>query len=154
MIRNYTIKDFDACANLYAEAFSSPPWNEPITVEHAKKRLEWLNKIPDSFARIYEKDGEVVGLWFGHLEPLSDGQLLNLKELAIKPPEQHQGYGKELMADVEKTAQEHHCSQIFLWTSTAEHQTGFYEGRGFSKPGDILIMTKGADQFKGAAAGR
>ncbi|WP_020579791.1 hypothetical protein [Actinopolymorpha alba] len=83
MISQLTNSRLRDCANLYAETFNSPPWNESWSIDDALQRLEGFLNTPHS-AGVYltQPDDELIGFALGHLERSADGDHSLLQEMA------------------------------------------------------------------------
>ena len=147
MIRTFKNDDLDVCAQLYVDAFSAPPWNESLTIETAKERINFLFTLPNAVGKIDERNGKILGYWMGYIEPLAGTKELGIKEVVVAPDAQGMGIGKGLMKNAEEYARANRCTKASLWTSRDPKQFGFYSGLGYAADGSVVSMSKQIPRF-------
>lgn len=120
----------DSCADLYAEVFSSSPWNEPWTFEAALHRLTHFYHSR-GFIGVLAKEDRVLGFALGNLEPFHSGNLFYLREMCISVGRQSEGLGKQLYHAVEGELSTRGVERVYLTTSRRIPASSFYQNVGF-----------------------
>lgn len=137
-IRNIQEADIKACATLYAEVFSSDPWNEAWSKDLAAERLMhfYLSK---GFVGVIAENEEgkdeahnVIGFVLGNTEPFYDGTWFYLREMCIKTDLQNKGFGTQLLIRLEATLNDLAVKSIYLMTEKEIPAADFYLKNGFS----------------------
>lgn len=123
-------KDLYSCAELYAEVFSSSPWNEPWTAESALHRLDHFYHSIGFTGFLAKADG-VVGFVLGNAEPFHSGSLFYLREMCVAVRCQSQGLGRQLFQALERQLVAKKVERIYLTTSHGIPASGFYQSIGF-----------------------
>jgi ribosomal protein S18 acetylase RimI-like enzyme len=129
-IREIRLEDLDACASLFAQVFSSPPWNESWNQEQAKRRLLHFFQSKGFIGILAERD-ELVGFALGNTEPFYFGSMFYLREMCIASAFQKQGLGNQLYLALERKLSLEQVHSIYLTTQRETLASGFYLGNGF-----------------------
>ena len=138
--------DINECAELYVTVFSSEPWNEPINQIMAMQRLLFLLSTPNAISKKYIIENKIIGYWIGYIEPLSDFNVLFIKEVLVHPSMQGKGIGKKLMDSAEKYALEKKCKTISLHTGRNTNAYFFYGKIGYKLTDELVCMEKILDK--------
>lgn len=72
-------RDIDSCAKLFAQVFSSEPWREPWTDEHAYIRLSHFYNSKGFLGVLLEE--RILGFALGNWEPFYFGNIFSLREM-------------------------------------------------------------------------
>ena len=140
-IRNISEQDLPACAELFAQVFSQPPWNEPWSQEAALQRLSHFYQSK-GFAGVLLQDHGLLGFALGNIEPFYFGDLFYLREMCVDPMAQNAGNGQRLMHALQETLQQQAVKGIYL---TTEHQiaaASFYQKQGFQPSEAMRFYSK------------
>lgn len=138
-IRQLNADDLPACARIYVEAFSRPPYSEQWRVEDVGEMLGLIRaREPDSCFAL-EWKGAVAG--FVLCSTLGRFRAV-VEELALHPIYQERGWGRYLME---------HCIDIFrqqgfpcvdLLANASAPAYGFYRRLGFRESPHYVLMIK------------
>ena len=136
--------DLEACATLFAQVFSTPPWSEPWTHEGALARLEHFHASPGGVGLLMPGEGgAVAGFLLGHLEPYLEGKLFYLREMCVASHRQGQGIGSRLYRGLEKQLVAHDVRAVYLATDRGIPAAAFYQGLGFRCSEGMAFYAKG-----------
>ena len=136
-IRPARAEDAKAIAKLLGEL------GYPTPVEEVPSRLAGY-ETPDYVALIAETRGEVVALIGLHvLSSLHVGNpACYITGLIVTETAQHQGIGKQLLAEAETWARAHGCNRITVTSANhREDAHAFYETHGFPQTGRRFVKT-------------
>ena len=133
----------EGCARLFAGVFSREPWNEPWTLETARRRVREITSFPGSLGFVALLDGEVVGLALGGLWQEAEGRLFYLYEMCVKPEEQGTGVGGSLLGRLSEELESVGVEKIFLLTARDTPAEAFYERHGFRRDSRVTAMFRG-----------
>lgn len=137
-------RDLEACAILFAQVFSAPPWSEPWLIEHALARLEHFHASPGFVGMLAPGDrGAVAGFLLGNLEPYLEGKLFYLREMCVATHRQGQGVGSQLYQALERELASGDVRAVYLATGRAIPAAGFYQGLGFRCSDSMAFYAKG-----------
>lgn len=140
-----------ALARLYAEGFSSPPWNEDWTVESAEAEL--LKTVGTADYLIARRDEQIAGFGIGSLLLDYEGaeQILQLgaqsgayyiRELVTDSRFRRRGVCLGICAEFEQLARETGCAALVLRTREDNLALfGVLERLGMSPLGRYLVTT-------------
>lgn len=129
-IREIRLEDLDACAALFAQVFSSSPWNESWSQSQAKRRLQHFFQSKGFIGILAERD-ELVGFALGNTEPFYFGSMYYLREMCIASEFQKQGLGNQLYLALERKLSLEQVHSIYLTTQRETLAADFYTGNGF-----------------------
>lgn len=141
IIRNIQRTDLESCAALYADVFSSPPWNEPWTTQAA---LERLVHFYDSkgFAGVLANCDGLRGFALGNIEPFHTEHLFYLREMCIARKYQSQGVGSQIYRALEGELYSRKIEQVYLATERRIPAAKFYSAIGFKCAEEMGFYTK------------
>ena len=142
MIKKFTMDALVACAELYAQTFNAPPWNDKWTVETASARLQEFVGHKRFFGFTLWEAGTLVGAVFCRAQTFYFGEEAYVDELFISPDCQRKGRGTALMQAVEAYAKEHSLVSITLLTSKEMPSFRFYEKLGWKHSKSMVFMHK------------
>lgn len=131
IIRSLTSADLLACARLYAQVFSSPPWNEPWSESRALERLSHFYHCQGFVGFIAEAD-DLSGFILGNREPFHSGQLFYLREMCVNPKMQNTGCGSQLLEQLQNGLSRYEVQAMYLTTDREIAAAHFYQRRDFN----------------------
>ncbi|ARU57988.1 GNAT family acetyltransferase [Oleiphilus messinensis] len=123
--------DLEECARLYAQVFSSEPWNEDWTLEHAFNRLSHFYKSMGFLGVLLENES-VVSFALGNWEPFYFGNMFYLREMCTHTRFQANGYGSRVYTALENELRANSVNSIYLTTEREIPAASFYQSNGFS----------------------
>lgn len=135
-------EDLPACATLFADVFSDPPWNETWLVEAVTRRMDECWRTPDFVGLGAKNKGDLVGFALGFVEQWHTTRHFQLKEMCVAPELQRHGVGSDLMRSLEDHLRETGVSKIILHTARDSDAQAFYDQRGFYTSVKIVMMSK------------
>ena len=106
-IKNITMEHLARYGEIYAEAFSGEPWNDPWKPEDAEIHVKELLESKQSFGLEYEVDGKVAGFILGTSMLFHYGRTFEINDLAVDPQYQRQGIARKLMDQCIADVKEH-----------------------------------------------
>lgn len=92
-----TAEDLDECAAMYADAFTSPPWNQNWSHSAAFERLKSLYNGENSVSYKAFDQERICGFVIGEVEQWNASQLFLIKELCVAAPQQRKGIGRQIV---------------------------------------------------------
>tara|TARA_Y100001949_G_C15955588_1_gene316804 strand:+ start:900 stop:1340 length:441 start_codon:yes stop_codon:yes gene_type:complete len=131
ILRNIQEADIDACALLFAQVFSSEPWNEEWNKEFASERISHFFQSKGFIGVLAEDDG-IIGFALGNTEPFYFGSMFYLREMCTHRNLQKQGVGNKILGALEAELCSHKVKSIYLTTERAIPAAKFYQKNGFS----------------------
>lgn len=126
---------------VYMNVFNAAPWNDGWTEGAATERLQSFAKFPEFLGLSVCLDGVVSGFGLGWAERWVNDWQYHLYEMRIAPELQGKGYGRALLAELEKQSKVRGQMAIFLQTGANVPARKFYEACGFRDRG-LIIMGK------------
>lgn len=121
-IREYTSSDKKSVIALWDKCNLIVPWNNPIQDIERKLKVD-----PDLFL-VGEIEGVIVTSVMGGYE----GHRGWINYLAVHPEYRRNGFGKEIMLEVEKRIKEKGCPKINLQVRSSNKEViAFYKAIGF-----------------------
>ncbi len=125
---------------IYAAAFSGPPWNDPWKPENAEIHVREILESKQSYGLEYVLDGQVAGFILGASMLFHYGRTFEINDLAVDPEFQGRGIATELLerciADVKETG----MVGVNLITAGEGLLPAFYERHGFQKENRVILM--------------
>ncbi|MFD2113905.1 GNAT family N-acetyltransferase, partial [Thiorhodococcus fuscus] len=99
-IENLNQDDLVECAELYADAFKEPPWEETWSTEDAFERLNNFLACPNTIALKRVENNRILGFLIGETQQWNDSRLFYLKEICVNGKNQRKGVGKSLIRNL------------------------------------------------------
>ncbi len=96
MIRPITLEHISRYGEIYAAAFSGPPWNDPWKPEKAEIHVREILESKQSYGQENVVDGQVVGFLLGASMLFHYGRTFEINDLAVDPAFQGRGIATEL----------------------------------------------------------
>jgi ribosomal protein S18 acetylase RimI-like enzyme len=136
--------DLEACAALFAQVFSSAPWNEPWHAEGALVRLEHFFESPGAVGVVaLDEDKALAGFLLGNLEPYLEGKLFYLREMCVATHRQGRGIGSQLYEVLEGELATGDVRAVYLATGRDIPAVRFYQRLGFRCSEGMAFYAKG-----------
>jgi len=142
VIREYEPGMFDACRDLFIEAFNGEPWNDSWTKESAGARLREFVDCGRFFGFTLWEGDILAGAVFCHASTYYKGSEVFIDELFVSPECRRRGYGKLLMEEVEAHAKAQGHASITLLTNKGYPSHGFFKGQGYRESGFMVFIFK------------
>lgn len=141
-IKLCTLDHVERYGQIYAEAFSGEPWNDPWEVEDATIHVRELLEMKQSYGLEYLIDGKVVGFILGGSMLFHYGRTFEINDLAVDPAFQRRGIAGKLMDACLEELKNRGIAGVHLITSADGILPAFYERYGFSKENQVILMGK------------
>lgn len=106
-------------AELFAESFNSPPWNDKWSADTAARRLELMLDGEAAYGITAFENGEMCGMVLGCFEQYYDGVVYNLREFCVKNSKRGGGLGTKIFSELESRLR-----QRGVKGNNAEHAQG------------------------------
>lgn len=131
LIRPFSRADTDAVVTLWTECGLVRPWNDPLADIERK-----LTEQPELFlVGIGDDDAVIATAMVGF-----DGHRGWAHYIAVAPPLQRKGLGRQLMAEVERLLVERGCPKLSLQIRDDNTKVlGFYRGLGYGQDNVISL---------------
>lgn len=140
-IRAIESSDADSLALLFANTFSSPPWNEPWTFDAARARIVPMIGTASCRGLLATAGSEVVGVAFGQIEGWLNGNLFFIQELYVSPKHQHKGIAKALLVRLATELQTvDRVDALYLLTDRGSPAESFYGKLGFAPSPKKIVL--------------
>ena len=141
ILRSIQEKDIEACAALYAQVFSSEPWDENWSEGAARERLLHFYHSNGFCGVLAEQDG-VVGFSLGNIEPFYSGSIFYLREMCRKANMSKMGVGHKVLAELERELLHQEVQDVYLITDRAIPASDFYQKNGFNHSDQMGFYAK------------
>ncbi len=137
MVRLVTEEDLETCGQIYATAFTGPPYREVWKPDIATEMLSGLLSRDPGSCWCIEADGEVAGFafctQFGTFRA-------TIQEFAIAPRFQKRGLGTALMEYALKKFRSRKVQIADLAVNSGAEACSFYRKFGFRQAENYIIM--------------
>ena len=134
------VTDLAACAELYTNVFSSPPWSEDWTTHVAQTRLTEMFETPGALGLAIREEDQVIGFVMGYGETYRDGVDFYIKEMCVATACQGQGLGTRLLDVLEEKLRNSGVRKMYLLTARDSGAQGFYQAKGFYTSEKMIMM--------------
>lgn len=141
-IRPIEEHDIERCAELFALAFSAPPYENHWDQEVAEAKLTKLWRIDPPYCLCAHVSGLLIGAVFARLDHWWVGECVVVEELFVHPEYQRVGVGSELMAAIEGQARRRGAKGMWLVANQKASAYPFYVRQGFCRPPDVALLLK------------
>jgi GNAT superfamily N-acetyltransferase len=125
------IESLEQCAEMYAAAYNTEPWNDNWTRETATALLTCYFNTPNFMGWIARHGDIIIGCAIGNIEPYYSGNIFILKEVFVSVNSQRSGVGSALLATVKKEMKNIDVKMIMLFTRRSVFD--FYTRMGFKE---------------------
>lgn len=140
MIRPITLEHISRYGEIYAAAFSGPPWNDPWMPANAEIHVREILESKQSYGLEYVMDGQVVGFILGASMLFHYGRTFEINDLAVDPDFQGSGIGTELLERCIADMTEMGMVGVNLITAGDGILPTFYGKHGFQKENRVILM--------------
>jgi ribosomal protein S18 acetylase RimI-like enzyme len=131
LIRPFSRADTDAVVTLWTDCGLVRPWNDPLADIERK-----LSEQPELFLVGVDEGGTVIATAMAGF----DGHRGWVHYLAVDPTLQRKGFGRQLMAEVERLLVERGCPKLSLQIRDDNTKViGFYRGLGYGQDNVISL---------------
>jgi len=137
--------DLLECAELFAESFKQPPWNEAWQIEDAFERLSDFFACPKTIAIKAIHKNKIAGFFIGNVEVWCADNYFYLKEMCVSHTQLRTGVGSSLMKNLENRLQEAGISRLYLMTERDSTPERFYTSLGYMVNHELIVMRKKLD---------
>ena len=135
-----TMAHVDRYGEIYATAFSGPPWNDPWTAADAVIHVRELLETKTAYGLEYVMDGKVVGFLLGTSMLFHYGRTFEINDLAVDPDYQGRGIASALLERCKADMKARGIVGLHLITSADGFLPGFYERHGFGREHEVILM--------------
>ena len=135
-----TMEHLERYGEIYAAAFSGPPWNDPWTEADAVIHVRELLETKTSYGLEYVMDGKVVGFLLGTSMLFHYGRTFEINDLAVDPAYQGRGIASALLERCKADMKARGIVGLYLITSADGFLPGFYERHGFGREHEVILI--------------
>ena len=135
-----TMEHLNRYGEIYAAAFSGPPWNDPWTEADAVIHVRELLETKTAYGLEYVMDGKVVGFLLGTSMLFHYGRTFEINDLAVDPAYQGRGIASALLERCKADMKARGIVGLHLITSANGFLPGFYERHGFGREQEVILM--------------
>ena len=135
-----TIEHLNRYGEIYAAAFSGPPWNDPWTEADAVIHVQELLETKTAYGLEYVMDGKVVGFLLGTSMLFHYGRSFEINDLAVDTAYQGRGIASALLERCKADMKVRGIVGLHLITSADGFLPGFYERHGFGREHEVILM--------------
>ena len=135
-----TMEHLNRYGEIYAAAFSGPPWNDPWTEADAVIHVRELLETKTAYGLEYVMDGKVVGFLLGTSMLFHYGRTFEINDLAVDPAYQGRGIASALLERCKADMKARGIVGLHLITSAGGFLPGFYERHGFGREHEVILM--------------
>ena len=140
MIQLCTLEHVERYGEIYANAFSGEPWNDPWDPADAVIHVRELLESKQSYGMEYVEDSKVVGFILGTSMLFHYGRTFEINDLAVDPAYQHRGIAKMLLERCLADMKARGIVGVHLITAGEGILPAFYEKYGFKKENEVILM--------------
>ncbi|MBR3003441.1 MAG: GNAT family N-acetyltransferase [Lachnospiraceae bacterium] len=141
-IKPCTLSNVERYGEIYANAFSGEPWNDPWKKEDAIVHVRELLESKQCYALEYELDGKPVGMIIGTSMLFHYGRTFEINDLAVDPAYQHRGIATQLLERCLADIKAQGMVGVHLITAGEGVLPEFYGKYGFKKENRVILMGK------------
>ena len=135
-----TIEHLNRYGEIYAAAFSGPPWNDPWKEADAVIHVRELLETKTAYGLEYVMDGKIVGFLLGTSMLFHYGRTFEINDLAVDPAYQGRGIASALLERCKADMKARGIVGLHLITSADGFLPGFYERHGFGREHEVILM--------------
>jgi GNAT superfamily N-acetyltransferase len=141
-IEEYNEKYLGECARIYAETFSSAPWNDSWDEDRSRKRLSDIIYSPGFYGLVAMDNNLIRGAVLGNIEVSYNGLIYHLREMFVENKSRGQSIGSEIISNLESKLSQKKVSSIYLMTAKGPMTESFYKNNSFKRIKKMIIMSK------------
>lgn len=143
LMRKFTIRDIDKCAELFKEVFSAYPWYDNwVSFEQARTYLMELIESPVFEGYIAYNGLDLAAVCFGHKRSWWVGKEFFIDEFYVRNEIQGNGIGTKLLNYVKEVIIGEGYIRLILLTNKGIPAEEFYIKNGFYNNLDRTVMVK------------
>ena len=139
-IRSCSMDHVSRYGEIYAQAFSGEPWNDPWKPEDAVIHVKEILEMKQSYGLEYVEDNKVVGFLLGSSMLFHYGRTFEINDLAVDPTYQGKGIAKVLLEQCIADMKTQGIVGIHLITANEGFLPDFYERHGFGREKEVILM--------------
>lgn len=140
MIRPLTMEHLTRYGQIYAAAFSGPPWHDPWKAEEAEVHVREIMESKHSYGLEDVEGGQVAGLILGTSMLFHYGRTFEIHDLCVDPAFQGRGIGAELLERCIADLKAKGIVEVSLTTAGEGSLPAFYEKHGFRRETRVALM--------------
>ncbi len=143
LIRKFTMKDTDKCAQLFKEVFSAYPWYDDwVSVEQTRNYLMELIENPAFEGFVAYEGSRIVSVCFGHKRSWWTGKEFFIDEFYVRNESQGNGIGTRMLNYIKESLIEENYTRLLLLTNKEIPAEEFYIKNGFYNNQKRTVMVK------------
>lgn len=135
-----TTDHLDRYGEIYADAFSGEPWNDPWDKKDAVIHVKELLESKQSYGLECVIDGQVAGFILGTSMLFHYGRTFEINDVAVDPAFQRKGIATRLMEQCIADVRSQGMVGVHLITAGEGILPSFYEKHGFSTEKRVILM--------------
>ncbi len=132
-VRPVAAGEIDACAAVYAAAYSEAPWNEALDPGQVRNYIRAFAGRDGFCAWRLSVGGEIAGVALGIVVPCVDAPFLRVEDFCVAPKWQRRGLGGAFLAEIQRQAADMGCDCALLATQPDVPARLFYLKQGFQE---------------------
>ena len=133
------MRDVQACAKVYIEAYKTAPWNEVYETAEIETYIgNYLNSDVKCCFALVEND-EIKGVALGLVVPSISGPYLRIEDFCVDSNVHRKGYGSSFMDLLQKETVKIGCDSVLLGTQKDYPSYHFYLKNGFQEVESVLL---------------
>ena len=132
-VRPVADDEIDACAAVYAAAYSEAPWNEALDPGQVRSYIRDFAGRDGFCAWRLSVGGEIAGVALGIVVPCVDAPFLRVEDFCVAPKWQRRGLGGAFLAEIQRQAADMGCDCALLATQPDVPARLFYLKQGFQE---------------------
>ncbi len=120
-------------------------WNgmgDEWTPELVYRRVWQVLGSPDSYCMIAENEEKVIGFAMGQMETFFDLTAYNLNEVIVATEYQNQGFGTQIITELENRVKQLGASMIQLKSVNDDLHEHFYGKLGYNDASNLKLKSK------------
>ncbi|MBR3476177.1 MAG: GNAT family N-acetyltransferase [Candidatus Methanomethylophilaceae archaeon] len=141
-IRPMSLEHVGRYGEIYAEAFSGEPWNDPWRKEDASVHVRELLEMKTAYGLEYIIDGKIVGFILGGSMHFHYGRTFEINDLAVDPAHQRRSIASRLLERMLTDLEGMGIVGVHLLTAPEGALPEFYARYGFKKEFRIVPLGK------------
>ncbi|MGN0403086.1 MAG: GNAT family N-acetyltransferase [Acetatifactor sp.] len=141
-IRELTVKDLTACAEILCAVYNNELWMCRWTEETAVNYLKDFYDHKKFVGYVAEESNKIIGALFAHEKIWWNNDEVFIEEMFVLPQRQGQGIGTALLKETENYVRERELAGITLSTNKYAPAPKFYRKNGFQNCEHVLFMAK------------
>ncbi|MCM1290279.1 MAG: GNAT family N-acetyltransferase [Corallococcus sp.] len=140
-IREMSIEDIENVLPLYISYYNEREkscWTE----QTARKRINQVLNIEESYSLILEENNFVLGFAMGYFKQYDDIVGYTLEEIIVLYEQQNKGLGSVLLQELEKRVKEKGAACVELQAVNDDHRERYYRKNGYKNAENFIMKVK------------